>query len=144
MPRDEQQCLDDLRTDSPLTRRPAWEEQIRQGILWRACCEAVVAGDRTRLFAWRRALHEARTTIARAFNPQHVKAVFAYLNCAKLALAATRLPETSPPPVEALLPLLHTTADIVAIPCDCDVDHGRLRYRLGSPSRLDQDRYTSW
>ena len=130
MPRDEQQCLNALRVNAAAVREPAWEEQISQGLLWRACRESVVAGDRTRLSAWRQALHEARTYIAKRFNPQHVESAFAYLNCAELALAATLLPETSPLPVEALLPLLHTAADMIAIPCDHDVDHGRLRTAL--------------
>src|SRR4051812_17356701 len=106
MPRDEQQCLDELHNNYSLVKQHGWEEQISQGLLWRACCEAVVAGDRTRLSAWRQALHKARTTIARVFNPQHVEAAFAYLNCAELALDATMLPATSPLPVEALQSLL--------------------------------------
>jgi hypothetical protein len=127
---DEQQCLNALSVNAPKVRQEAWEEQIRQGLLWRACCESVLAGDHTRLSAWHQALNEVRTSGAKSPNPQHVESAFAYLNCAELALAATLLPETSPPPVEALLPLLHIAADMITIPCDCDVDHGRLRTAL--------------
>ena len=130
MPRDEQKCLNNLYTDSSAVRKPAWEEQTRQALLWRACHESVAAGDRVRLSKWHKAMNEAQKSITAAFGKQHVEAAFAYLKCAELALDAALLPATYPPPVEALLPLLHTAADIIAIPCDCNVDHGRLRTAL--------------
>lgn len=132
MPMDEQTCLEKLHSKTEFTWRPVWEEQIKAALLWRACCEAVARRDCARLSTWRQVMDEdqTKTFMAGIFGEQHVKAANAYLQCAELALDAARLPGEYPALKDALIALLHAAADIIAIPCDRNVDHGLLHTAL--------------
>ena len=129
---DEQTCLKNLRSDPEFTWGTAWEEQIKAVLLWRVCRESVVARNRARLSAWCQVRGQAKIKgfIAGTYGEQHVKAALAYLKCAELALKATLLLWEYPPPKDALIALLHAAADIVALPCDRNVDHGLLHTAL--------------
>lgn len=131
---DEREYLAHLETGESEAIEHAWQGQIKHALLWHACCEAVATGDRARLAAWRQALDSAQRVIGRhpEFGTQHVKAARASLACADLALAAAAAPGGTPASIEALIALLHQAAELLALPCDCDRDHGALRHAVAA------------
>lgn len=131
---EEAECLDNLHTGSIYTIDPAWREQVKGNLLWKACHESVVREDSARLDRWKAAVDRAENEIADAIprgHINHVATARAFIACSHLALAAKKYDSRNDVGEAELLPLFHAGAEIVGYKCNCNLDHDELRFPSG-------------